>query len=52
MLLFFGFCAFGFEAILHPSCYLTFILDKIHHVPVIVPFSLQLLQFLATPEVA
>ena len=38
MLFCFGFCAFGFEAILRPSCYLTSAVDKIHHGPVIVPF--------------
>ena len=45
MLLCFGFCSFGFEAIPHPSCYLTSIVDKAHHCPVIAPFSVQLLQF-------
>ena len=35
MLLCFGFCAFGFEAIPHPSCYLTSIVDKTHHGPAI-----------------
>ena len=40
----FGFCTFGFEAIPHPSCFLTSILDKTHHEPVIAPFSVQLLQ--------
>ena len=33
------------EAIPHPSCYLTNIVDKTHHRPVIAPnFSVQLLQ--------
>ena len=27
----FGFCAFGFEAIPYPSCYLFSIVDKTHH---------------------
>ena len=31
--------------ILHPNCYLTLIMDKTHHRPVIAPFSVQLLQF-------
>ena len=45
MLLCFGFLeTFGFEAIPHPSCYLTSIVDKTHHEPVIAPFSVQLLQ--------
>ena len=44
MLLFFEFCAFGFEAI-HPSCYLTSIVDKNHHGLNIAPLSVQLLQF-------
>ena len=35
---FFGFCAFGFEDITHPSCDLTSIVDKTHHGPVIVFF--------------
>ena len=37
----FGFCAFGFEAMLHPSYYLTSIVDKTHHGPVIALFSSQ-----------
>ena len=36
--------AFGFEAIPHPSCYLTSIVNKTHHGTVIAPFSVQLLQ--------
>ena len=40
----FEFCAFGFEAIAHPSCYLTSIVDKTHHGPVTGPFSMQLIQ--------
>ena len=44
MLLCFGFCAFGFEAKPHPSCYLTLIVDQTHHWSVIAPFSVQLLQ--------
>ena len=44
MLLFFGFRAFDFEAILHRSCCLTYIVDETHHGPVIAPFSVQLLQ--------
>ena len=39
MLLCFEFCAFDFEAIPHPSCYLTSIVDKTHHGPVISSFS-------------
>ena len=39
-----GFCAFGFEAMPHLSCYLTFIMDKTHHGLVIAFFSLQLQQ--------
>ena len=31
----FGFCAFGFEAMPHPSCYLTSIMDKTRRKPVI-----------------
>ena len=34
----FGFCAFGFEAIPHLSCYLTSIVNKTHHEPVIALF--------------
>ena len=45
ILLCFGFCAFGFEAILHPSSYLTSIVDKTHYEPVIDPFSVLLLRF-------
>ena len=33
-----------FEAVPHPRCYLTFIVDKTHHGPVAAPFSMQLLQ--------
>ena len=40
----FGFCAFGPEAIGRPSCYLTLIVDKTNHEPVIAPFSEQLLK--------
>ena len=32
------FCAFGFEAIPHASCYLTSIVDKTCHGPVIALF--------------
>ena len=39
------FCAFGFQAMPHPSCYLTSILDKTHHGPVIALFFVQLLEF-------
>ena len=46
MLLCFEFCAFGFEAIPHPNCYLTSIVDKTHHGPVIAPFSVQHLQLI------
>ena len=34
---------FWFEAIPHPSRYLTSIIDETHHGPVITPFSVQLL---------
>ena len=33
--------AFGFEALSHPSCYLTSIMDKTHHGPAIALFSVQ-----------
>ena len=36
---------FGFEAMPHPSCYLTSIMDKTHHEPVIALFSVQLQLF-------
>ena len=42
----FGFCAFGFEAIRRPSCYLISIVDKAQHEPIIAPFSVQLLKLL------
>ena len=43
----------GFEAMPHPSFYLTSIMDKTHHVPVIALFSGQLQQlFLATSGVS
>ena len=42
----FGFCAFGFEGLRRPSCYLTSIVDKTHHEPVIAPFSVQVLKLL------
>ena len=45
MLLCFGFCTFGFEALPHPSYYFTSIVEKTHHGPVIALFSVQLLQF-------
>ena len=44
MLLRFEFCAFEFEAMPHLSCYLTSIVDKTHNRPVVVSFSVQLLQ--------
>ena len=44
MLLCFGSCAFGLEAIPHPCCYLMFILEKTHDGSVIAPFSVQRLQ--------
>ena len=44
MFLCFGFCAFGFEAILHSSYYLTSIVNETHHGSVIAPFSVQLVQ--------
>ena len=44
MLLCLGFCAFVFEAIPHPSCYLTLLVDKTYHGPFTAPFSVQLLQ--------
>ena len=40
----FGFSAFGFEAIPYPSCYLTSIVNKTHHEPVIAPFFVQFLK--------
>ena len=44
-----------FEAVPHPRCYLTFIVDKTYHGPVATPFSMQLLQLfsyvLVTPTV-
>ena len=45
MLLCFRFCAFGFAAIPHPSCYLTSVVDKTCRGPVIAPFSLQLFSY-------
>ena len=39
-----GFCAFGFEAMPHPSCYLTPIMAKTHLGPVIALFSVKLQQ--------
>ena len=48
-----GFCAFGFEAMSHPSCYLTSIIEKNHHGPVIVLFfCANSAAFLATSEVS
>ena len=47
---FFGFCAFGFEAMPHTICYLTFIMDKTLHGPVIALFSLQLKRFFSYVE--
>ena len=45
--------AFGFEAMSHPSCYLTSIMDKTHHGPIIALFfCANLAAFLATPEVS
>ena len=44
MLLCFGFCAFGFEVIPHPSCYLSPIMNKTPHGPVIASSSVQRLQ--------
>ena len=43
----FGFYAFGFESIHHPSCYLTSIVDKTPHGPVIALnyVAVQLLNF-------
>ena len=41
---YYGFCAFGFEAIPIRSCYLTSTVDKGHHGSVIASFSVQLLQ--------
>ena len=45
ILLCFGSCAFGLEVIPHPCCYLTFIVEKTHHGPVIAPFSVLLQLF-------
>ena len=39
MLLCFGFCAFDFEVIPHPICYLTSIVDKTYDGPVFALFS-------------
>ena len=39
MLLCFGFCGFGFEAITHPNCYLISIMDETHYGPIIATFS-------------
>ena len=39
MLLCSGFCAFAFEAMPHPSCYLTSIMDETPYGPVIALFS-------------
>ena len=47
MLFCFEFYAFGFEAIPHPSCYLTSILDKAYNGPVaiiVAPFSVPFVQ--------
>ena len=44
MLLCFEFCAFGAEAIAHPSCYLTSIVNETQHGQSIAPFSVQHLQ--------
>ena len=53
MLLCFGFCAFGFEAIPHLSSYLTSIVAKTHDGPVIAPFFCATsAAFLATLEVS
>ena len=41
-----GLRAFGFEAMPHPSCYLTFVMDKTYHGAVVAPFSMQLQQLL------
>ena len=38
------FCAFGFEATLHPSCYFNSIIDKTHHRPVVALLSVELQQ--------
>ena len=40
----FGFCGFGFAAIPHPNRYLTSILDKTHHGPLIASFLVNDLQ--------
>ena len=39
-----GFCAFGFEAIPHPRFYLTSIMDKTDHGPVVALLSVQVQQ--------
>ena len=51
MLLSFEFSAFGSEAIPYPSCYLTSIVDKTLHGPVIASFLCKFYSFLATLEV-
>ena len=43
----FGFCAFGFEAIPHPRCYLTSIMDKTHHDQLLLFFLCNFSSFLA-----
>ena len=42
ILKYFGFCAFGFEAMPYLSCYLISVLDKTHYGAVIALFSVQL----------
>ena len=45
MLLCFEFCAFGAEAIAHPSCYLTSIVDETQHGQSIAPFLSNICSF-------
>ena len=44
-MLLFRLCSFGLEAMPRPSCYLTSIMDKTHHGPVIALSSVQRQQF-------
>ena len=46
----FEFCAFRFEAIPHPKCYLISIVDKTHHGTVIAPFCVQDRQLFQLPR--
>ena len=53
MLLYFGFCVFGFEAIHNSSCYLTSIMDKTQYGSVVASFFCATsAAFLATSDVS